>query len=52
MRNLKYGTNELNLSTKQRLTHIEKTDLWLSRGRGMEEGWSGNLGLADANYDI
>ena len=25
-------------------------DLWLTGGRGVEEGWSGSLVLADANY--
>ena len=45
MWNLKHGTNEHN---RNKLTDIE-TDLWLSRGRGEGEGWSGNLGLIDAN---
>ena len=45
MWNLKHGTNEHN---RNRLTDIE-TDLWLSRGKGEGEGWSGNLGLIDAN---
>ena len=34
-------------------SHTERTDLWLPRRRGMEEGWSGSVGsvgLADANY--
>ena len=42
MWNLKYGTNEL----------IYKTDLQLPKGRGVGEGQSGSLGLADANYFI
>ena len=29
-----------------------KTDLWLPRGREVQEGCTGNLGLADANYYI
>ena len=40
---------QTNLPMKQ--THREQT-LWLPRGREVEEGWSGSLGLADANYDI
>ena len=38
------------LQNRNRLTDIE-TDLWLPRGRGGEvgEGWTGSLGLADAN---
>ena len=27
-----------------------RTDLWLPRGRGLAEGWSGRLGLADLSY--
>ena len=41
---------QMNLSTKQ--THRQRTDLWLLRGQGVGEGWSGILGLADANYYI
>ena len=49
MWNLKYDTNELIYKTE---TDSQRTDLWLPRGRGMGEGWSGSLGLADANYYI
>ena len=30
----------------------QKTDLWLPRGRGLEKGWIGSLGLASANYYV
>ena len=30
----------------------QKTGLWLPRGRGEGVGWSGILGLLDANYYI
>ena len=30
----------------------ERTDLWLPRGRGAEEGRIRSLGLVDANYDL
>ena len=38
---------QMNLSTKQKQTHRQRTDLWLPRegGEGME--WTGSLGLAD-----
>ena len=51
MWNLKHDTNEPTYATEtDSLT--KRTDLWLPRGRGVGEGWSGNLGLADANYYI
>ena len=31
-------------------SHTERTDLWLPRRRGIEEGWIESVGLADANY--
>ena len=43
MCHLTYDTNELISETE--------TDLWLP-GSGIEEGWIGSLGLADANYYI
>ena len=49
MWNLKHDTNELIYETD---SQTERTDLWLPRGRGAGEGWTGNLGLADANYYI
>ena len=30
-------------------SHTERTDLWLPRRRGIEEGWIESVGLADAN---
>ena len=45
--NLKYGTNELLYKTETD-SQTQRTDLWLPRGRG-REGWTGRLGLADAN---
>ena len=38
----------MNISTKQK--RIQRTDLWLSRERGMEVGSTGTFGLADTNY--
>ena len=40
----------MNLSTKQAQTW--KTDLRLPRGGEEGVGWTGSLGLADANYYI
>ena len=51
MWNRKYDTNELIYETETD-SQTQKTDLWLPRGRGAGEGWSGSLGLADANYYI
>ena len=41
----------LSMKQKQKQTQTERTDWWLPRGR-VGEGWSGSLGLADANYYI
>ena len=49
MWNLKYDANE---HTLQKQTQIQRTDLWLPRGREVEEGRIGSLGLADSNYYI
>ena len=38
MWNLKYNTNELIYETETD-SQIERTDLWLPRGNGVEEGW-------------
>ena len=42
---------QMNLSTKQKLTHrhTEQTCGW-QRGTGVGEGWTGSLGLVDANH--
>ena len=47
MWNLKYDSNELIYKTETD-SQTQRTDLWLPRGRG-REGWTGRLGLADAN---
>ena len=51
MWNLKYGINEHIYETETD-SQTERTDLWLSRGWGVGEGWMGSLGLADATYYI
>ena len=51
MWNLKYDTNDLIYKTEID-SQTETTDLWLPRGKGMEEGWTGSLELADGNYHI
>ena len=50
MWNLKYDTNEL-LCNRNTFTDIENR-LGVARGGWVGERWSGNLGLADANYYI
>ena len=47
MWNLKYDTNETETDSQ-----TLRTDSWLPRGRGVEEGRIGSLGLADANHYI
>ena len=49
MCNLKDDTNEFIYKTE---TDSQSTNLWLQRGRGNGEEWSGSLGLADANYYV
>ena len=39
---------KMNPSTKQKQNH--GTDWWLPRGRGLGEGWSARLGLADVSF--
>ena len=48
MWNLKYDTDELSTKTDTDL-QIQRMDLWFPR---VEEGvgWTGSLGLVDANY--
>ena len=43
---------QVNLFTKQKQTQTWRTDLWLPRERGEGVGWTGSLGLVDANYHI
>jgi len=33
-------------------SQTQRTDLWLPRGRGLGEEWSGRLGLADVSFYI
>ena len=44
----------MNLSRKQKLSQIlsvtERAGLLLPRGRSIGAGWTGSLGLVDANY--
>ena len=42
---LKYGTSESIYKTD---SQTQRTDLWLPRGREVEEGTTGRVGLADA----
>ena len=49
MWNLKYDTNGLIYKTEID-SQTQRTDLWLPKGSG--EGWTGSLGLVDANYYI
>ena len=42
MWNLRHNTNE----------HIYETEMGVAKGEEGGEGWTGNLGLADANYHI
>ena len=49
--NLKYGTNEP-IYTTEMVSQTWRTDLWLTRGRGMWVGSTAILGLVDANYYI
>ena len=48
----------MKLSKKQKQTHRhtygcpQKTDLWLPGGGRKGDGWTGSLGLVDANCDI
>ena len=42
----------INISTRQRQTDWQRTDLWLPSGWGAGKGRSAGLGLAEANYYI
>ena len=48
---LKYGTNEPIYKTEKD-SQTYWTDLWVAKGKGLKEGWSGRLGLADISYYI
>ena len=49
MWNLKYDANEPIYETESR---TQRTDWWLSMGRGLGEGGNGRLGLADVSFYI
>ena len=49
MWNLKYDTNEPIYATETE-SWTYRTDWWLPRGRGLGEGWSGRLRLADVSF--
>ena len=51
MWNLKYNTNELTMKQKETYRHREQI-CGGQEGGGVGEGWSGSLGLADANFYI
>ena len=51
MWNLEYDANELIYETETD-AQTQRTDLRLTRGRGVGEGRTGSLGLADASYHI
>ena len=51
MWNLKHGTNEP-IYKRETDLQTQRTDLWLPRGKGEGEKWTGTLGLVDANYYI
>ena len=49
--NLKNDMNEPIFETETD-SRTRRTDLWLSRQRGLGEGWSGRLGLADVSHNV
>ena len=50
MWNLKYRNKAI--YKRETDSQTQRTDLWLSRWRGLGEGQTGSLRLADANYFI
>ena len=43
----------MNLSAKEKQTHRHREQTWgRMDGGGVGEGWTGNLGLSDANYYV
>ena len=42
----------MNISMKEKQTHRYREQTDGAKGEGGGEGWSGSLGLADANYYI
>jgi len=51
MWNLRYNTNVLIYETETD-SQTERADFWLPKGEKGGEGWTGSLGLADANWYI
>ena len=51
MQNLKYDTNKPNYKAETD-SQTQGTDLWWAMGKGLGEGWSEKLGLADVSYYI
>ena len=51
MRNLKYDTDE-SIYEAETQSQTERTDRWLPRRKGLGEGWSGKLGLADVSFYV
>ena len=49
MWNQKYGTNE-SIHKSETDLYQQRIDLWLPRGTGEGLGWTGSLGLVNANY--
>ena len=43
---------QMNLSTDQKQAHRHGGKTWGCQGRGGGVGWTGSLGLVDANYSI
>ena len=43
---------QMNLFMKRKQTHRHRTDLWVPRGKGPGEGWSGKLRSAEASFYI
>ena len=44
-----HSHTQMDLSTKQKQTHRHREQICGCHGGGEREGWSGSLGLADAN---
>ena len=42
----------MNLFTEQKWTQTKRTDLWSPKGKSEGVGWTGSLGLVDANCYI
>ena len=51
MLNLKYDMNEHIYETETE-SQTQRTDWWFPRERGLAEGWSEMLGLADVSFYI